>query len=101
MRVRAYERVVTKADAQVDMTARANMSIRISKSCEDIDVLSLSELTRKLDIPVTRMKKAVDEGVIHPLGTIARAEVVALTDDELETLRLHFHPQTPGTSLPQ
>jgi len=54
------------------------MSIRISKSCEDINVLSLSELTRKLDIPVSRMKKAVDEGVIHPLGTIARAAVVSM-----------------------
>jgi len=99
--VHEYNHVGTKADAPVDMDARANMSIRILKSCEDINVLSLSELTRKLDIPVSRMKKAVGEGVIHPLGTIARAEVVALTDNELETLRLRFHPQTPEILPPQ
>jgi hypothetical protein len=79
------------------------MSIRIPKSREDINLLSLSELTRRLNIPVSRLNKAVKEGIIRSLGTIARAEVVALTDDELETLRLHLHPQPsplPPTARP-
>jgi hypothetical protein len=73
------------------------MSIRILKSREDITILSLSELTRRLDIPISRLKKALKEGVIRPIGTIARADIVVLSDDELETLRLHFHPQASGT----
>ena len=76
------------------MNAHNNMSIRITKSREDTNVLSLSELVRRLDIPVSQMKKALNQGVVRPVGTIAHADVVALTDDEIETLRQHFHPPT-------
>ena len=76
------------------------MSIRIPKSRDDRNLLTISELIRRLDVPISRMKKAVAEGLVCPIGTIAHADVIALTDEEIESLRTHFHPlpahpQTP------
>ena len=71
------------------------MSIRIPKSREDLTVLTISELTRKLDVPVSQMNKALGAGVVRPIGTIAHADVVALTDEEIESLRAHFSPPAP------
>ena len=70
------------------------MSIRIPKSREDRTVLTISELTRRLDVPVSQMNKALGAGIVRPIGTIAHADVVALTDEEIESLRTHFHPPT-------
>jgi hypothetical protein len=77
------------------------MSIRIPNSREETNVLTLSELTRKLDVPVSRMKKAVSDGIVRPIGTIAHADVVALTDDEIESLRVQFHPPTASPQTPK
>jgi hypothetical protein len=84
--------------AAVDTKRRANMSISIPKSREDLNVLTISELTRKLDVPVSQMTKALGEGVVRPAGQIGHAAVVTLTDEEIESLRAHFHPLT---STPQ
>lgn len=66
--------------------------ITISKSRSDTHVMSLSELSRLLNIPVSRMKRALDQGVIESCGQIGPSSIVALTDDELETLRAQLHP---------
>ena len=68
------------------------MSIRLHKTRDDITLFTTSELTRKLDVPSSRMKAAISEGVVRPIGTIAHAAIVALTDDEVESLRASFHP---------
>ena len=68
------------------------MSIRLHKTRDDITLFTISELTRKLDVPSSWMRTAVREGVVRPIGTIAHAAIVALTDDELESLRAKFHP---------
>ncbi len=66
--------------------------ITISKSRSDTHVMSLSELSRLLNIPVSRMKRALAQGSIESCGHIGPSGIVALTDDELETLRAQFHP---------
>jgi hypothetical protein len=40
------------------------------------------------------MTKALGEGVVRPVGQIGHAAVVTLTDEEIESLRAHFHPLT-------
>ncbi len=75
------------------------MSIRIPKSREDLTLLTISELSRKLDVPVSQMNKALGAGIVRPIGTIAHADVVALTDEEIESLRAKFHP--PASNLRQ
>ena len=77
------------------------MSIRIPKSREDLTVLTISELTRKLDVPVSQMNKALGAGVVRPIGTIAHADVVALTDEEIEALRTKFHPPSTTAQTPK
>lgn len=68
------------------------MSICISKSRQDTYVMSLSELARRLNLPASRMRKAVADGVIRPCGEIGHNSIVALTEDELETLQAQFSP---------
>lgn len=73
------------------------MSIRITRSRDDLNVMTVSELIRKLDVPVSRMKKAIREGAVRPVGSIAHAGVVALTDDDIESLRASLHPMPADT----
>ena len=73
------------------------MSIRLHKTRDDITLFTTSELTRKLDVPSSRMKTAISEGIVRPIGTIAHAAIVALTDDELESLRAKLHPPAART----
>ena len=40
------------------------MSICIAKSRYDTHVMSLSELARRLNLPASRMRKAVADGVV-------------------------------------
>ncbi len=68
------------------------MSIRLHKTRDDITLFTISELTRKLDVPSSRMRSAICDGIVGPIGTIAHAAIVALTDEELESLRAKFHP---------
>ena len=67
------------------------MSICIAKSRYDTHIMSLSELARRLNLPTSRMKRAVAEGVIRPCGEIGHNTIVALTEDDLETLHARFN----------
>ena len=44
-------------------------------------LFSLGELGRILNIPETRLEKAVASGAIQPLGTVGRNVVVAITEN--------------------
>ena len=55
------------------------MSICIAKSRYATLVMSLSELARRLNLPASRMRKAVADGVIRPCGEIGHNIIVALT----------------------
>ena len=70
------------------------MSICISPSGEDLNVMSLSELTRALNVPVSRISKAVEQGIIRPHGTIGHSSIVALTDEEIAELRKQLQAPT-------
>jgi hypothetical protein len=69
------------------------MSISIPPAENDLIVMSLSELSRELRIPESRLNKAVREGVIKTRGSVGPARIVVYSDDELEVLRTHFHPR--------
>ena len=71
------------------------MSIRIAKSRYDTEVMSLSELARRLNLPASRMRKAVADGVIRPCGEIGHNIIVALTEEDLETLRSQLKLPAP------
>jgi len=40
------------------------------------------------------MLRAIREGFITPLGVIGRATIIAMTDEDRESWRIHFHPPT-------
>jgi hypothetical protein len=71
------------------------MSIRIAKSRYDTEVMSLSELARRLNLPTSRMRKAVADGVIRPSGEIGHNTIVALTEEDLETLQSQLNLPAP------
>jgi hypothetical protein len=71
------------------------MAIHLPKSRNDLTLLSTSELTRLLNIPESQMLRAIREGAVRPLGVVGRVTLIALTDDELDGLRLRFHPPAP------
>ena len=73
------------------------MSICIAKSRYDTHIMSLSELARRLNLPASRMRKAVATGVVRPCGQIGHNSIVALTEEDLESLRLQL---TPGETSP-
>ena len=58
-------------------------------------LFSLGELGRILNIPETRLEKAVSAGTIQPLGTVGRNVVVAVTENDIGNLvdafRRHLH----------
>lgn len=72
------------------------MSICIAKSRYDTQVMSLSELARRLNLPASRMRKAVAEGFLLPCGQIGHNTIVALTEDDLETLHARFNLPAPS-----
>ena len=37
------------------------------------------------------MLRAIREGIICPIGVVGRATLIAMTDDEREAWRIHFH----------
>ena len=72
------------------------MSICIAKSRYDTHVMSLSELARRLNLPASRMRKAWADGVIRPCGQIGHNTIVALTEDDLETLHARLNLPVPS-----
>src|SRR5437870_4643878 len=54
------------------------MSIHLPKTRRDLTLLSTSELTRLLDIPESRMLKALREGAVRPLGTVGGVKLIGL-----------------------
>lgn len=68
------------------------MSICIAKSRYDTHLMSLSELARRLNLPASRMRKIVADGIIQPLGEIGHISIVALTEEDLDTLHAQFNP---------
>ena len=72
------------------------MIIRIAKSRYDTEVMSLSELARRLNLPASRMRKAVAAGVIRLCGEIGHNIIVALTEEDLETLHLQLKLPAPS-----
>ena len=75
------------------------MSICIAKSRHDTHLMSLSELARRLNLPASRMRKAVAEGAIRACGKIGHNTIVALTDDDLEVLRAQFNSPAPSPAV--
>jgi hypothetical protein len=71
------------------------MSILLKKCRHDRTLLSISELTRLLNIPDSQMDKAIREGIIRPVGTIGRVTVIALTEGDLEELCPRFQRPVP------
>jgi hypothetical protein len=63
------------------------MAIHLPRPRHDLTLLSTSELSRLLNIPESRMAKAVREGVVRPLGTVGRVALIALTENEIDELR--------------
>ena len=72
------------------------MSILIAKSRYNTEVMSLSELARRLNLPASRMRKAVADGVIRPCGEIGHNIIVALTEEDLETLHSQLNLPPPS-----
>ena len=72
------------------------MSICIAKSRYATLVMSLSELARRLNLPASRMRRAVADGVIRPCGEIGHNTIVALTEEDLETLRSQLSLPAPS-----
>ena len=66
------------------------MSIRLQKSRYDRVLFTTGELSRLLDMPESKMQKAIREGVIHPLGNIGRSTLIAVTEEELDDLKRRF-----------
>lgn len=66
------------------------MSICIAKSRYATHIMSLSELGRRLNLPATRIRKAIADGIIKPRGEIGHNIIVALNEDDLETLHARF-----------
>jgi hypothetical protein len=67
------------------------MAIKLPISRYERTLVSTSELSRLLNVPESRMLRAIREGVICPIGVVGRATLIAMTDDELEAWRIHFH----------
>ena len=67
------------------------MAIHLPRPRYDLTLISTSELSRLLNVPETRMLRAIREGIICPIGVIGRATLIAMTDDEREAWRIHFH----------
>ena len=63
------------------------MAIHLPRPRHDLTLLSTSELTRLLNIPESRMAKALGEGAIRPLGTVGRVTLIGLTEEEVDHLR--------------
>ncbi len=63
------------------------MPILLPKTRRDLTLFSTSELTRHLNIPESRMLKAIREGVIKPVGSIGSVTLIALGEDEVDDLR--------------
>jgi len=62
------------------------MAIHLPRPRHDLTLLSTSELSRLLNIPESRMAKAVRAGVVRPLGTVGRVALIALTENEIDEL---------------
>ncbi len=67
------------------------MAIHLPRPRYDLTLISTSELSRLLNVPESRMLRAIREGVICPIGVVGRATLIAMTDDEREAWRIHFH----------
>jgi hypothetical protein len=67
------------------------MAIHLPRPRYDVTLISTSELSRLLNILESRMLRALREGVICPIGVVGRVTLIAMTDDELEAWRVHFH----------
>ena len=67
-------------------------------------LFSLGELGRILNIPETRIEKAVASGTIQPLGTVGRNLVVAVTENDIGNLvdafRRHLHGRYFAPKIP-
>lgn len=60
------------------------MSIHLQRPRYDLTLISTSELSRLLNVPESRMLRAIREDIICPIGVIGRATLIAMTDDERE-----------------
>jgi len=67
------------------------MAIKFPSSRYERTLVSTSELSRLLNVPESRMLRAIREGVISPIGVVGRATLIAMTEDEQEAWRIHFH----------
>ena len=63
------------------------MPILLPKTRRDLTLFSTSELTRHLNIPESRMLKALRDGVVSPLGGMGSVTLIALGEDEVDDLR--------------
>ena len=66
------------------------MAKHLPRPRHDLTLLSTSELIRLLNIPESRMLKAIRDGVVRPLGIVGRVTLIGLTEDEMDELRRVF-----------
>jgi len=71
------------------------MAIKIKKSRHVLTLISTSELGRLLNVPKTRMLRAIREGVIRPAGAIGHATVIVMTKQDLKNWSAHFSHSEP------
>ena len=71
------------------------MSICIAKSRYDTHVMSLSELARRLNLPASRMRKAVADGVI--VGSAIVKQIQLNPDTPVAAVRAFTIPLIAAT----
>jgi hypothetical protein len=63
------------------------MAIHLPRPRHGLTLFSTSELARLLNIPDSRMAKAIRDGTIRPLGTVGCVTLIGLTEEEIDDLR--------------
>ena len=71
------------------------MAIQIKKSRHVLTLISMSELCRLLNVPETRMLRAIREGVIRPAGSLGSATVIVMTKQDLKNWSVQFSHSEP------
>ena len=71
------------------------MAINLPRPRYDLTLISTSELCRLLNVPETRMLRAIREGVIRPSGSLGSATVIVMTKQDLKNWRVHFSHSEP------
>lgn len=77
------------------------MAIHLPRPRHDLILVSTSELIRLLNIPESKMLKAIRDGLVRPLGTVGRVTLIGASEEEMDELRrlLSSPPAAPAGHL--